>query len=518
MPYIVEQKIKGKIYLYEVESYWDKTKKQPRQHRKYIGPKENRKSVKTDPKQTQLISKHYGDVFLLECIASQLGLSDIVKSHFPKQYQEILALSYFEILEGAIFYLFPYWRDEHYLPRVRKMHSSHISQFVDTLGRNQVKRHDLLQQWINTLKPIQGVYYDITSISSYSTKIDFIEWGYNRDHEALEQLNMGVVFSEAHGLPMYYHVYPGSIVDVTTLKNCITYLSAFDVKNILMILDRGFFSKTNILELNQSDHHISFIQPLPFRLKQVRSLVRKKQKQFKSSMHAFKYHEEVLYYFHESMEIDDLLFDAHVYINEKAEVEQRHHFLSNLLDIEEKLKDKHFDTLKTYLTYKKTYIPEKDRDYFKWNKTTGLIQKNTKKINSALMSMGSFILMTNKKDMNKVEVLDYYRRRDAVEKIFDITKNKLDADRLRAHGTYSNDGRLFIQFIASILYAELEKTMRKKKLFEIYSVKELLLELKKIKVTLLDNQKPIISEITKKQKNILESFEIKEVIVHAPSY
>jgi len=27
MSYIIEQKVKGRIYLYEVESYWDKEKK-----------------------------------------------------------------------------------------------------------------------------------------------------------------------------------------------------------------------------------------------------------------------------------------------------------------------------------------------------------------------------------------------------------------------------------------------------------------------------------------------------------
>ncbi len=41
MSYIVEQKIKGNIYLYRVESYWDKDKKQSRQRRKYIGPKKD---------------------------------------------------------------------------------------------------------------------------------------------------------------------------------------------------------------------------------------------------------------------------------------------------------------------------------------------------------------------------------------------------------------------------------------------------------------------------------------------
>jgi hypothetical protein len=35
MSYIVEQKVKGNIYLYRVYSYWDKEKKQSRQKRTF---------------------------------------------------------------------------------------------------------------------------------------------------------------------------------------------------------------------------------------------------------------------------------------------------------------------------------------------------------------------------------------------------------------------------------------------------------------------------------------------------
>ncbi len=43
MSYIAKQKIKGNIYLYRVDSYWDKEKKQSRQKRTYIGPENKKK-------------------------------------------------------------------------------------------------------------------------------------------------------------------------------------------------------------------------------------------------------------------------------------------------------------------------------------------------------------------------------------------------------------------------------------------------------------------------------------------
>ena len=72
MSYTVEQKINGKIYLYKVTSYWDKTKKQSRQKRIYIGPKRNEKKPKIKPKDSDLVTKNFGNIFLLKFISNKL--------------------------------------------------------------------------------------------------------------------------------------------------------------------------------------------------------------------------------------------------------------------------------------------------------------------------------------------------------------------------------------------------------------------------------------------------------------
>jgi transposase len=510
MSYIVEQKIRGDIYLYEAESYWDKEKKQARQRRKYIGPKNAKKKSKTKQRKSWLISKSFGTVFLLNFLSNKLGVSEILKTHFPQCHSEILGLAYFEIIEGSAFYLFPYWIDGQFLPNTKKLHSPDISGLCETIGRSQLQRYEFVQNWIEHIRPINGIYYDITSISSYSTNIDFIEWGYNRDKEHLPQLNMGVVFCQNNTLPILYNIYPGSIVDVTTLKNCIKHFDILGLKEILLVLDRGFFSKSNILELNNEKRNTKFILPLPFRLKKVKELLRKSKKNIANTMNSFKYKEEVLFYLRDRMEFDQKSFDAHVFFNEKAEVDQRHNFLSCLLDIENKFKAKKFETLKKYMTFKKSEIPLKYAEYFKWNKQTLKIEKNPRKIREHISSIGNFILLTNNPEMDKTDVLDHYRRRDRVEKIFNIVKNEIDGRRLRAHGNFNNEGRLFIKFIALIIHTEISKIMHKKKLFEKYSIKEMLAELTKLKITTIEDHDPIIGELTKKQKMIFKAFGITE--------
>lgn len=64
---------------------------------------------------------------------------------------------------------------------------------------------------------VSYIALDITSISSYSQLMKSCEWGYNRDHENLPQINLCMLFGEESMLPVYQTAYTGSLKDVTTL-------------------------------------------------------------------------------------------------------------------------------------------------------------------------------------------------------------------------------------------------------------------------------------------------------------
>lgn len=509
MSYIIEQKIKGRIYLYKVESYWDKDKKQARQKRVYIGPKDKRTNSELKPVINNLITKNYGNILLLDHIINEIGLDMVIRSSFPENYKEIIALAYYEIMEASASYLFPYWLEEQNLQQVKKLHSSDISSLMEVLGKDQQGRKKFTQQWIEHLAPIQGIYYDITSVSSYSTKIDYIEWGYNRDNENLPQLNIGLVCCQSKGLPFFYNIFPGSIVDVTTIKNFIKYLKVYGLQDMLLIMDRGFFSTANILGLNNGENRINFIQPLSFSLKKAKELIKQNRKELTSTKTAIKYNGEIIHHVLAPITFEKEQFQAHLYLNEKAELDHRHIFLSRLLDIESKHKDKQFKTLEEFQVFQEAEIAEKNRDFFKWNRNTLAVEINITKVNEHVSNLGYFIIVTNLSGLQSHQVLDYYRDKDKVEKIFDVVKNEMDGERIRSHSRYNAEGKLFVKFIALIIYMQITSIMRKNKLFEKYSFQELIREVKKNKITYFENYDPIISEISKKQKVIFDAFKIK---------
>jgi transposase len=514
MSYIIEQKIKGRIYLYKVDSYWDKDKKQARQKRTYIGPKDAQKKPKIKQINSNIVHKNYGNIFLLKYLTKKIGIGDILKRTFPDHYSELIALAFYEIVEASPLYLFPFWLEEHHLPNTKKLDSSAISKFCDEIGRSQKQRLRFQEQWITHLQPVDALYYDITSISSYSSNIDFIEWGYNRDNESLPQLNMGIAFCNNKSLPIFYTLYPGSIVDVTTLKNCVSYLKSFGLKEFMFVLDRGFFSTSNILKISTYKDKISFIQPLPFSLKKVKKLIKTHKKELNDIDNIFTFNNELLSHVKSEIRFEDQTFVSHIFLNEKAEIDQRHLFMRRLIDIENNIiKNKKFSSLKEALLFKENNIIKAYRIFFKWNRSSGTLERNIRNIKNRISNLGYFLLSTNRNDLNRDTILVNYRNKDQVEKVFDLLKNELDGGRLRAHSQYNTDARLFIKFLALIIQSEIIRTMREEKLFNKYTVKELLSELRKIKFTKI-NDETIISEISKKQRLIFEAFKIDSEEIH----
>ena len=508
MAYIVRQKIKGRYYLYEVTSIWDKEKKKPIQKRKYLGP-ESRVYTKTkNYDYSKVTSKNYGNIALLEHLANESGVTSIVKEYFPDDHEAIMALAYYEVSEASPSYLFHYWLEEQNLPDVPKLHSTQISDIHKKLGLAQRTRLDFHNAWASHLKPVHGVYYDITSVSSYSSEIDFVEWGYNRDKEDLAQINMGLACCQKTSLPLCYNIFPGSIVDVSTIKNFLKFLDFFDLKKIKLVMDRGFCSTSNILELNGLDENFEFLQPLSFSLQKAKDLVSKHKKELKSTKTAFLYKEEIAHYVKSKIDFGTIEFDAHIYHNEKAELEQRHAFLVKIMEIEAKYAQVNFETAQEFENAINASIPEKSRKYFRWDKKTKKLEKDMGNIDSHLNNQGYFIVVGKKSKTDKIEILDDYRNKDKIEKIFDVLKNEMDGNRLRVHSDMGMHGKLFIKFIALVIYMKMSKTMQAHKLFDKLSLREVLLELRKIKKTTINDNIVAISEITKKQRQILETFKL----------
>ena len=77
--------------------------------------------------------------------------------------------------------------------------------------------------------------------------------------------------------------------------------------------------------------------------------------------------------------------------------------------------------------------------------------------------MGATIMLTNHNGLEREKILTLYRRKDFIEKIFDVLENEFDEKRLRSSSKDAVEGRLFLKFLSVILYSAFGNIMREQR-------------------------------------------------------
>jgi transposase len=298
-----------------------------------------------------------------------------------------------------------------------------------------------------------------------------------------------------------YDVYPGSIVDVSTLKNTIKKINAQGVHDYTLIMDRGFFSTANVEELVSSN--LSFIIPPASTLKKVKEAISAIHSSIDDPQYLKLHQKEPLFVMPVNIDIGEICLKGYAYYDQRREPQERNALYKRLYDLMERLKS---ITLKPWMNPGEVFkeIARKDARFIEWRTIDGKFEVALKKnaVSQAINKLGKFILLYQG-EFSWEECLSLYRGKDAVEKGFYILKN--DIDLMPAHVRTDNTlrGYLFVAFLALILRMKLMRMMLQAGLSKRFSVDGLLIELEKIKVMILPDGKRITTEITRKQREIL---------------
>jgi transposase len=504
MTHIIEQKVGKHTYVYKATSYWDSQKKQPRKKRVYLGKKDPSTGKVVSTRKTYS-SLNYGNAYFLDTISKKIGLEKLIKKYFRNTWEKILALIFYCISEAKPLYLAKLWQESTYCNTdPGDLSSQRISELLEELGKDEEGRLKFLRSWAKIHKDSSFLIFDITSFSSYSKKLELLEWGYNRDKESLPQLNFGLIYGEPSSLPLFYSVYLGSIPDVSTLKIMIVFFYFLELKGSLFILDKGFFSLYNLDRLNEG---MRFLIPVPYSTKAAKELIQR-HIGIDSHNNTFLLNGNILHCATDKIRVGEAVYYAYIYLNEKKRTESRDTFFKKLLEVEEKVDQIEFETkkdLNSFLSdnakgWKNIFKISPTKEGFK-------LKRESKGIEERLARMGTTILLSNRK-LEPEGAISLYRRKDRIEKFFDSMKNDMDRKRLRTHKKETFEGRLFLDFLALILYSKISNIMASENIFKSYTVQELMFEFKKIKLITFGKKKKIITEVSKKQRELFEKFQI----------
>jgi len=502
MSYIVHQKIKGKTYVYEATKFWDFEKKKSRQRRVYLGVLGKDGNVTKPNKDIKIKGiRDYGAIYALNYLAKECGLYETVKEVFLDEYQTLMNLIYYKVIEHEPYYLFQSWAESSYLFEGEPLISQDLSDFCDSLGENEDSHKDFFIKWIKRNKNHGSLIFDITSISSFSVNNDWLEWGYNRDGEKLRQINLGAIVSQDLGLPLAYRFCQGSITDVVTLRNTTMFAQDIGIDSIKFVLDKGFFSLKNMAEMVEKK--LEFIVPVSFSTNEASRIIETTNKTIVSPSNAFHYEQELMYHETTVAKIGKNRLHAHVLLNTKRQREQLSDFFQKLSIVEEKVADMKFKTDEELSKFLEEVFPALKKFFIVDNLS---LKRNNSAITKNSAHLGKIILLTNY-NISKIEILEIYLKKDIVEKYFDLMKNELEEKRLRVGSKKAFIARLFITYLALILRTYLTSKTLKSKLNKNYKVPEIIAQLKLIRRVSTDNSY-FLSEISKSQKFIFQKLQI----------
>jgi transposase len=509
----IHRKPNGAAYLYAVESYWDKEKRQARNRQVCLGRinEETGEIIPSDRKQRTekraavapdvvASTKVYGPYLLLMKLAKDTGLAAALKKSFPDTHEEILSLAFFVAQKGLALSRCDIWSTNHKHPFEKPIHSQRVSELLQQITENE--RQHFLSLWLKRLSESELLCYDITSISSYASANEYVRWGHNRDKEKLPQINLAMLFGQQSGMPAFYRRMPGNITDVITLENTIGTLDFLGKTKLHFILDRGFYSETNVDTLLRRRYHFALMVPTG------RVWVRNIIDQYYEAITSPDYYRqtgenEVLYMIPHLHQWGGRRCYAHLYYNASRAAEDFDKLNQRLVRCKEELEtenpqESNQEFYERFFIVKRT--PKRGLSV-KYNDTE--IQKYRKRY------AGFFCILTNVKT-DSGELLELYRRKDLVENSFDDLKNSLDMKRLRVHSSAAMDSRLFIQFIALILISKVRAVAalaKQNKEMRLMTVREIMEAMGCIvRITYSGRYGSTISEIAPLQRDIIGAF------------
>lgn len=512
MSYQVRQKVRGKIYVYEAEGVWDKEKQQARQKRKYLGVlNEQTGEIETPRREkwSRRTNLTAGVIVAAEKCSAENHLKTLLAESFGADDGErIFALATYCATENAPMYLYENWA---YMTDGMKscaMTSQTVSKFLKELGENEVARDSFWRQWGKRHGQNRNLVFDITSISTYSTGLVLDEFGYNRDGEGLPQINVGMLFADRPGRPLGYRVYPGSIGDVSTLKNLLHQMkSDYALTHSRLVMDRGFYSAGNVKALDAAGY--DFLMPLPLSLNSAKALLRETARSFDDVAAYFQFNDRPMGHVVRSIGLAGTFYETHIFVDFARRTDETNTLLRKLALVDQRLQDHRFETEEEAAAFIDAVAAGMAKLY-DINKTAKQlrIKRNDTAINEHALKFGKIILVPSRAGADRLGLLDDYFRRDGVEKFFDTLKNEMDSGRGRVHSQENFDGRLFVHMIGLIIYGEMLHRLKNNGVKLKMTFPEMVSHLKRLKTIYAADGSSISSEMTKKQKDIFAALNI----------
>lgn len=481
-----------------------------------------------------------GPDLVFGAITKRYHISSILEKSFGERImKDILSLAWYLASEGNALSDSDSWLDYYENPRGSAMSSQDVSKLLDAIDYDGIMTFYKLwlKETVKSTAKTDKMLYDLTSISYYGSGIDAAEYGYNRDHEALPQVNYALLCLRSTAMPLLAWPMNGSISDIGTLETTLQFLKKLQYTPDCLMMDRGFCSMDNLSGMFKNGY--TFLQAVKINAKWIYGVIDASEnlrfnpdskievgeRTYYASSSPCRWvrvrktsgrnpgKEEALVHICSGSARDKYVSkedgieviaqypcQVHVLFCQDLVGRQHDRFMDRLKTEHERLVANESAELQKeferYIkVYRKKYARRRTVEY-----DTDMIALHRNKY------AGYICFLTNDRTIGTaLDALTEYSTRDYIEKDFDEMKNNLDMKRIRVQNDARMRSRLFIQFIAEIYMREIRVCTRSSETCKKLTRKQVFSHIKTIyKVEFKGKYRDVYPELSRQQRDILD--------------
>lgn len=439
--------IRGKFYLYEVSSVYDKKKKRARKiSGKYLGAISEEKGFVPSEKQ-QLREKAARVIDLSKISVREFGftaflrqfnisIAEALEKSFPGLSLQIIYMAYSRLLYNSPIKNIPFHIAKSMLTAedISSYSEKYFSGLLRKIGANRQGIAGYMKSFIS---PNDFVLVDMTNIVTDSRQMRYAKEGYNSNMVFHKQFNLLYIYSSSLLQPVFYRLYAGNLREVTGFKIC---LQESGLDDAVVIADKGFYSEANIQAMNQEN--LRYIIPLKRDNRLIDYRFTKS-----NTLAYFKFEGRYIWHGKLTTEQNRQVF---FFLDEQLKVQEKRDYLDRV------------ETLPEYYSIE-TFHQKEDR-------------------------FGTIALLTNLPGAEAEQIYTTYKSRNNVEVMFDGIKNVLHADRTYMQNEDALEGWMFINHIALQWYYIIYNLLLLHKQLKRFSVRDFLIHLTEIKKVRIDDR------------------------------
>lgn len=455
-PKVIEIKNKKNnvTYLYEDRHYWDPEKKQTRHKRQCIGkldpvtaqriynPSYRQRMAEQSQDDTQVVPnfKLLGLRHLQQYVEASSTIKGDLKALFSEEATDhLLFLAWFLLVTRRPLSYAVYWEEG------REGLYTGPSDWQEIRQLLQLFDAEKLRQWQAMQKESERTcaVFDLCSVASYENHNPYLQYGYNRESEALEQNTIVLLTDHADFFPRSFKLLSGTMLGVNTIDSSLSYLDV-DASTVLM-LNRRFFSLHRIEQLVEQRR--MFLLRVPTRQRWLDGCIVRHRKDIEAGWQLLDAQKRVI----RALRINEPVLPVegvhvHLFYDELWRANQQENLLSLLAQC--KLELENDERVEEHARLYETYFKVRKRSNGKMR--AQLVADPMQTFNAS--HAGFWALVTNT-DLSSQQVLEMYEKRNAFERRFDNLLNFEDCQNLQVQSQACYPGRVFLQLVSEMVRA-----------------------------------------------------------------